>query len=118
MTFLRHQIRKIKEKKRNTSEKTTRTKKHQSSNHSVLTCALLSPRLCASSSLSAGERYFWYRKRFSSSKIWWLVNAVRLFRFFLGGCLLLKRFTESAKGGEKSGMLVDAAEQKTMVDFK
>lgn len=60
-------------------------------NH-VMTCALLRLSDEAISSLSAGLRYFWYRKRFSSSKIWWFVKAVRDFRFFFGCCRLLKRF--------------------------
>lgn len=60
-------------------------------NH-VMTCAPVSPSAPASSSLSAGDRYFWYRKRFSNSKIWWFVNAVRDLRFFFGGWRLLKRF--------------------------
>ncbi|TNN58728.1 hypothetical protein EYF80_031053 [Liparis tanakae] len=33
----------------------------------VMTCALERPSCCAIWSRSAGERYFWYRKRFSSS---------------------------------------------------
>lgn len=51
--------------------------------YQVITWALVRPKDCAISSRSAGERYFWYRKRFSSSKIWWLVKAVRDFLFFL-----------------------------------
>ena len=69
---------------------------------SFLTCALLRPRVCDRSSLSAGERYFWYRNRFSSSKIWWLVKAVLLFRFFFGGWRLLKIFEASAGKQEKN----------------
>ena len=55
-------------------------------NH-VITCAFVKPKFCAISSLSAGVRYFWYRKRFSSSYICWLVKAVLDFlRFFGGWC--------------------------------
>ena len=54
-------------------------------NH-VITCALLRPSCAAISSRSAGDRYFWYRNRFSSSKIWWLVKAVRDLRFFFVFC--------------------------------
>lgn len=50
----------------------------------IFTCAFERPRAAAISSRSAGDRYFWYRNRFSSSKIWWLVKAVRDFRFFFG----------------------------------
>lgn len=49
-----------------------------------ITWAFDRPRAAAISSRSAGDKYFWYRKRFSNSKIWWLVNAVRDFRFFFG----------------------------------
>lgn len=59
-------------------------------NH-VITWAFVSPRDEAISSLSAGLRYFWYKNRFSNSKIWWLVNAVLDFRFFFGCCRLLNR---------------------------
>lgn len=58
----------------------------------VMTWAPVSPKAPASSSLSAGDRYFWYKKRFSNSKIWWFVNAVRDLRFFLGGWRLLNTF--------------------------
>ncbi|KFM62903.1 hypothetical protein X975_04587, partial [Stegodyphus mimosarum] len=37
-------------------------------NH-VITWAFVRPRDCAISSRSAGDRYFWYRNLFSSSKI-------------------------------------------------
>lgn len=60
-------------------------------NH-VITWALLRPNCAAISSLSAGLKYFWYRNRFSSSKICWLVKAVRLLRFFFGCWRLLNRF--------------------------
>jgi hypothetical protein len=50
----------------------------------LLTCAFDSPKPAAISSRSAGDKYFWYKNRFSSSKIWWFVNAVRDFRFFFG----------------------------------
>lgn len=57
-------------------------------NH-VITWALVSPSDWAISSRSAGDKYFWYRKRFSSSNIWWFVKAVLDFLFFLGCCRLL-----------------------------
>lgn len=60
-------------------------------NH-VITWALLRPSWAAISSLSAGLKYFWYRNLFSSSKICWFVNAVRLLRFFFGCWRLLNRF--------------------------
>lgn len=63
-------------------------------NH-VITWAFVRPKLEAISSLSAGLRYFWYRNLFSSSKIWWFVNAVRDFRFFFGCCRLLNMLRAS-----------------------
>lgn len=75
-------------------------------NH-VMTWALVRPKDWAISSLSAGERYFWYRNRFSSSKIWWLVKAVRDFRFFLGCWRLLNmlRWSREESGKEKSSLV-------------
>lgn len=58
----------------------------------VMTWALDSPKAPAISSRSAGDRYFWYRNLFSSSKIWWFVNAVLDFLFFFGCCRLLNRW--------------------------
>ena len=60
-------------------------------NH-VITWALLKPNCVAISSLSAGDKYFWYMNRRSNSKIWLLVNAVLDFRFFFGCCRLLNKF--------------------------
>lgn len=66
-------------------------------NH-VITWALVRRSVDAISSLSAGVRYFWNKKRFSSSKIWWFVKAVRDFLFFLG-C----RSSKAAKEEPPSG---------------
>ena len=67
----------------------------------VITCALERPSDCAISSRSAGDRYFWYRKRFSSSKIWWLVKAVRDLRFFLTGGRAANMLAPSPAEGER-----------------
>lgn len=71
----------------------------------VITCAFDRPKAPAISSRSAGERYFWYRNLFSSSKIWWFVNAVLDFRFFFGCCRLLNKWRwfawPSAKNQQK-----------------
>ncbi len=50
----------------------------------VITCAFVSPSWWAIWSLSAGDKYFWWRNLFSSSYNWWLLKAVLDFRRFLG----------------------------------
>lgn len=56
------------------------------------TWAFDNPKAAAISSLSAGDKYFWYKNRFSSSNIWWFVNAVLDFRFFFGWVLEANKF--------------------------
>lgn len=67
----------------------------------VMTWALVSPSCWAIWSRSAGDRYFWYKKRFSSSYIWWLVKAVRDFLLFFEVCLCPKAFTCSRPLGKR-----------------